>query len=91
MTDSQPQAAQDRKTADLGDLHKLLIRACPPDKDGVRSIPILASKLKMSDQAIYGWIERKRVPYRRAQAMVDLNDKRGAEDQLSLEDFQPFM
>lgn len=91
MTDTSQQAAQDRKTADLGELHKLLLRACPPDTEGVRSIPMLASRLKMSDQGIYGWIERNRVPYRRAQALVDMNDKRGAEDQLTLEDFQPYM
>lgn len=91
MTETNPQAPLDRKTADLGGLHSLLIRACPPDKEGVRSIPLLANKLKMSDQAIYGWIERKRLPYRRAQALVDMNPLRGEEDQLTLADFQPYM
>lgn len=53
------------KYSDLGPLHELLLRACPPDKRGKRSIMILADKLGVSYQNVYKWIEANRIPPKR--------------------------
>lgn len=91
MTD----APKIRKTTNLGALHTLLISCCPP-VDGVQSIPILAGHLKIVDPAIYGWIRRNRIPYRRAKELVELNEKRlfeicGYEQTLSMDHFKPYL
>ena len=56
---------------DLGELHTLLLDACGPDENGVRSIPVLAKQLKISHQYIYRWIEMKRIPPKFARKLIE--------------------
>lgn len=58
------------KYSDLGPLHDLLLRACPADKRGKRSIMILAEKLGVSYQNVYKWIEAGRIPPKRVMDIV---------------------
>jgi len=61
-----------RKLRNLGPLHDLLLTSCPPDAQGVKSIAILADALDCSAAAIYGWIQRNKIPAEKAKAIVDL-------------------
>jgi hypothetical protein len=47
---------------ELGELHDLLLKACPPNEKGTRSIPALAKALGISHQYVYRWIEEKKIP-----------------------------
>lgn len=86
---------------DLGPLHRLLIRCCPPsrwvkhpdgtrtvalDPVGVKSIAFLAAWLSLDSYSLYKWISKGEVPSRRASAVVDL-----AEGRATLADFGPFI
>lgn len=71
---------------DLGSLHELLLTACPPDERGKRSIPVLATYLKISHQYIYRWIEKGIVPQKYAGKIVALSDGR-----VRLEQFHPYL
>lgn len=64
--------------SNLGELHDLLLRACPADRKGKRSIMILAGKLDVSYQNVYKWIEAGRIPPRRAKDIVKVS--KGAVD-----------
>lgn len=73
--------------ADLGPLQELLVRACPADKKtGVKSVPNLARKMKLSPWAVYKWVKAGRIPPRRATQIVEL-----AEGRVTLGDFSPFV
>ena len=85
-----------RKTVDLGALQTLLLLSCPPDDNGVQSVPILAAKLGLVDQGLYAWIRRNRIPYRRAAELVELNKERlvlidGEEQPLTIDHFTPYL
>lgn len=71
---------------DLGDLHALLLKACPPDDKGKQSIPVLAQALGVSHQYIYKWIDAKKVPPAYASKMVDK-----ANGRVALTDFHPYV
>jgi len=72
---------------DLGPLHDLLLKACPPDpKTGVKSISILAALMKISAWSIHKWIQKGKIPPGRAVEVVDLSEGR-----VSLADFSPFV
>ena len=70
----------------LGPLHDLLLTACPPDKDGTKSISVLAEKLKISAWSIHKWVQKGKIPPGRAVEVVDI-----AEGRVSLADFSPFV
>lgn len=93
---------REKKAEDLGALHRLLIRACPPHSRnpstsaaaprylaspiGDKSITILAWLLKVRPWSIYKWIDKGEIPPKRASAIVDL-----AEGRVTLADFSPFI
>ena len=74
------------KYTDLGPLHELLLKACPPDRKGRRSIMILSEKLNISYQTIYKWIEAGRIPPKRVLDIV-----RVSKSAVSREDLLPFV
>lgn len=86
-----------RKT-DLGPLHDLLLRACPPMKklkngelthdpvNGIKSIAILAQLHGMTPWGVHLWIKKGRIPPKKAKAVVD--NSRGA---VTLNEFSPFI
>lgn len=68
-------------------LHSVLLRACPPDENGSRSIPLLAAKLGTSYQNIYGrWIDQNRIPQHWVHQILLVADGR-----VSMEDLLPFV
>ena len=71
---------------DAGPLHDLLIRACPPNRKGQKSIPVLAKAMELTKWNIYKWIKRGRVPPERAEEIVKL-----ANGSVALEEFFPFI
>lgn len=75
-----------RSMKSLGPLHDLLLEACPPDEDGVKSIPILAVALGMSPYGVYKWIRNTKVPPDKAVKIVDVGQGR-----VKLEDFHPYV
>jgi len=96
-----PTAPREKFARDLGPLHRLLIRACPPcrwepqpdgkrkavpDDTGVKSISFLAALLGIDSFSIYKWISRGAIPPKRASDIVDL-----AEGRATLADFTPFI
>jgi hypothetical protein len=71
---------------DNGPLHDLLLRACPPNRNGEKSITILANKLKLSSWSVHKWIQNGKIPPKRAVEVVDISDGR-----VALADFSPFI
>jgi hypothetical protein len=55
-----------------GDLYHLLIRCCPPDQDGHKSITRLAGKLSMTDSGVRKWLKDDRMSGARALQVVEL-------------------
>ena len=57
---------------DHSKLHALLIKACPPNKDGsAGSISTtLAPAMNVSFQSVYQWIRRDQLPPKQARALV---------------------
>lgn len=92
-----------RSLKSLGPLHDLLLHACPPNKDGIKSIPILADDhLSMTPFGVYKWIRNAKVPPEKAQLVVQINneywEKEGEEGRevpddavVSLDDFHPYV
>jgi len=61
---------------DLGELQYLLLTACPPDKRGKASVPVLAQHLGVSHQYVYRWIEEDRVPADFVRPLVEMSNGR---------------
>lgn len=80
-----PEGPVDRHK-NLGPLHDLLLKACPPDEHGRRSIPVLARHLNMTSWGIFKWIKASHIPPKQAARIVTLSEGR-----VSLEDFTPFV
>jgi len=92
-----------RSLKDLGPLHDLLLRACPPDDAGMKSVPILAkTHLNMTPFGVYKWIRNAKIPPEKAAIVVQINNDYWAaekkagrevsqEELVSLEDFHPFV
>lgn len=76
-----------RRKNNKGALQDLLLKACPANEDGVRSIPILAKKLGCTTQTIYYWLTADKVPVARAQELVRL----GKGELVRIEEFYPFI
>ena len=66
----------------------LLLRACPPNEFGEKSITVLAIKLGLSAWAVHKWANRGKLPPNRARDIVDIADPRAA---VTLADFTPFV
>lgn len=69
-----------------GPLHDLLLKACPPNEDGEKSITILAEKLEISAWSIHKWVQKGKIPPLRAVEVVDISEGR-----VTLADFSPFV
>lgn len=75
------------RLTNLGPLHDLMLRACPPDNEtSVRSIPTLAKAMEYSSQALYKMIRKNKVSPEAARKIVQVSN--GA---VSLEDFHPYV
>lgn len=72
--------------ADLGPLHDLLLRACPPDSRGYKSITVLAEAIGLSAWAIHKWIKAGRIPPNRARDIAKLSAGR-----VELAEFETFV
>lgn len=70
----------------LGELHTLLLTACPADETGRVSIPVLAKNLGVSNQYLYKWINDKKVPPGYVRQLVELSEGR-----LDYEAFHPYV
>lgn len=80
-----------RRRLELSALHDLLLRTCPPNAKGHKSIPILADFLtasgyRITPQAIYEWIKRDHIPPPRAKQLVDL-----CADRVTKDDLEPYV
>ena len=75
-----------RRRKELGNLQNLLLQACPPDKNGKASVPVLARQLGISHQYVYRWIEMDRVPPAFVPEMVRVSQGR-----VRLEDFHDYV
>jgi len=72
---------------DLGPLHQILLKACPPAKNGPGSIQTtLAPALKVTHQYVYRWIEEGRVPPKFVSKIVDASNGR-----VTVEELIPFV
>lgn len=76
----------ERKYRDLGPLHDLLVRACPPDAAGHQSIPILAAALGISAQGVYTMIHKNKVVPEKAVRIAQLSAGR-----VTLDDLSPYV
>lgn len=68
------------------DLHRLLLRATPPDLSGDVTLTHMAQLLGLSRAAAYKWLARGRIPPQWAVEVVRLS--RGA---VALDEFHPFV
>lgn len=69
-----------------GPLHDLLLRACPPNEAGEKSVTILADALGISAWSIHKWVQKGKIPPGRAVEVVDISEGR-----VTLADFSPFI
>lgn len=84
MTTSKPPVIL--KLTDGGPIQNLLFEACPPNKAGVKSIPVLAKAMGLSSQTVYYWIKKNRIPAAKAKALVKVS-----KGSVSLEMVVPFV
>lgn len=71
-----------RRLKELGPLQDLLLKCCPADPKGHKSIPILARALDMTACGVYKWLSDERLPMKRAFELVELADGKVALDEL---------
>lgn len=84
---SEPQSSPHARTMkNLGPLHELLLKACPPDKQGSVSIAVLATHVKVSKFAIYKWIANAKISPEKAVLVCQLSEGR-----VTIEDFHPYV
>lgn len=69
-----------------GPLHDLLLKACPPNESGEKSISALAAKMQISAWSIHKWVQKGKIPPVRAVEVVDISEGR-----VTLADFSPFV
>lgn len=79
-----------RRHANLGPLHDLLLRASRKDKDGLGSIKFLAQDLKMSTWGVYKWIHKNdgkgQLTATNARKVVEVSEGR-----VTFEEFLPYL
>lgn len=71
-----------------GPLHDLLLRACPANDKGEKSITVLSKCFnpEISAWSIHKWIQKGKIPPGRAVDVVDMSEGR-----VTLADFSPFI
>lgn len=77
---------KNRQYKDMGPLADLLIKACPPNEKGVKSIPILARRLGLAPFSLYKWIRDVKIPPDRVVQVVGVSEGR-----VRTEDFVPYV
>jgi hypothetical protein len=75
-----------RRIKELGPLQDLLLKCCPPDGKGRRSIPLLAQQLNMTAYGVYTWIGDSHVPSKRVFELIALS--KGA---VTWDEFLPYV
>lgn len=80
-----------RRTRNLGSLQDLLIAACPPDEKGRQSVPILASLLGMTSQALYYAIKMNRISTKTVNKIMKVKENRPGGGEVSVNDFLPYI
>ncbi|MGH9933387.1 MAG: hypothetical protein ACREA9_29745 [Pyrinomonadaceae bacterium] len=75
-----------RRIKELGPLQDLLLKCCPPDGKGRRSIPLLAKQLDMTAYGVYKWIGDGHVPSKRIFELITL-----AKGAVTWEEFLPYV
>ena len=85
-------ASNHRQYKDHGPLGDLLLKACRPDSEGIRSIPNLARQIDLAPMSLYKWIRKAKIPPERALMIVEnsINPKTG-KSSVKLEDFHPYV
>lgn len=64
-------------------LHSLLLKACPPEKEGPGSIRgTLAPALKVSYQYVYRWIEQNKLPPKFVKQLLEIGEGRVTQEEL---------
>lgn len=66
----------------LGPMADMLLRICPPDHAGVKSIPTLARRLGLSPYAVYKWIYAQRIPPAQVSKLLEVAEGRVSRDEL---------
>ena len=67
-------------------LYQLLMKACPPNKNGQATVAQLARELGMSRWAIYRWINAQKMEPENVMKVVDI-----AEGRVTIADFERFV
>lgn len=83
-----------RRNKQLGPLHDLLLKACPPDAEGVVSTTVLARHLQLTQQAVQKWIANDSIPPKQVKRVVELSQARtDVEDdgKVTLDDFSTWV
>ena len=65
-----------------GPLFDLLMRCCPANEEGNRSVSALAVALGLRPSAVYKWLEKNSVPYWRVAALIKLSGDTVTSDEL---------
>lgn len=68
------------------DLHVLLLRAVPVNKNGNKTLSELSRLIKVSKWGIRKWINSKKIPPERAKQIADLSEGR-----VKHNDFDPYV
>ncbi len=85
-------ASNHRQYKDHGPLGDLLLKACRPDSEGVRSIPNLARQIDLAPMSLYKWIRKAKIPPERALLIVQNSvDPQTKKPTVTLEDFHPYV
>jgi hypothetical protein len=76
------------------ELHRLILVAVPPDKNGAKTIIHAAKTLGINKATIWNWIKLDRITPARAKeivAMGRIDQPEGADGRVSLDQFHPFV
>lgn len=74
------------RMTNLGPLHDLMLKACPPNESKMRSIPILAAAIEYTPQGLYKVIRKGKVMPTLAAKIVEVS-----QGEVTLEDFHPYV
>lgn len=65
-----------------GPLFDLMMRCCPANEEGNKSVSALAVALGLRPSAVYKWLEKNSVPYWRVAALIKLSGDTVTRDEL---------
>ena len=85
---------QRKSKAEKTELELLMLKACPPNAKGKKTIRHLAGLIDVTPWAARKWILADTIPARRAKQIVDLSESQetlAPKDRVSLADFEKFV